>query len=299
VNEKGFVLPMTLIVLALLTVLSMGLSQMARSSLSDVQARSDMFDAEVQLKGASQWALYQLLTGQPDKSFMRNGSAILPLNNTPVARNGVEIRVQDAAGLISLGYYDEALFKRLMELYVPGQEAALIAARLGDWIDSDQRARPNGLEAVDYIKAGLPMLPRNGPIRTLDELLEIPGLTAGIFNGDGNHQGLRDLVLAGGASYFNLASAPAEVIGPVLGLNAKEVKRLLVLRQNGDWRLLRESVVSHDPYGRSSNFLPAQEFRIKLKTKSGYTARGLFLLRPAKPIPYDLILWQYPDFNRG
>lgn len=290
---------MTLIVLALLTVLAMGLSQMARGSLSDVQLRRDSFDAEVQLKSAGQWTLYQLLTSEADKFVLRNEKISLPINNSALSWKQTEVRIQDAAGLLGLGYYNQDSLKRLLELYLPSQEAKVLAARVGDWIDSDQIARQHGLEAVDYIKAGLPMLPRNGPLRSLDELLEIPGITPELYNGDEQHPGLRDLLMAGGAGYINLATAPAILIGPMMGVDAKAAKAMLLMRQRAEWGPLSQRIQVPDFFGRNQSFTPDVQFRVKLKTDKGYSARAIYRLTPGKPVPYELILWQYPDFNRG
>lgn len=298
-NQQGFVLPMTLIVLALLTVLSMGLSHMARNAVSEVQNRKAMVENELLFRSSVQWSLYHLLTGVPDKRVVRSDAFSLPIDGAPVQWNGVEVRVQDAAGLLGLWYYRQPIFKRLLKQLTSNQQALELSAKLGDWIDSDQRQRYRGMEISDYIKAKLPMLPRNAPLRSLDELLEIPGFSAGLFNGHDGVVGLRDLLLAGGEDHFNLATAPDILVGSMLGISGEKLQQVLSLRRRGMWKALALMVGDNPVFAGNSLFMPGFQYRIMMKTADGVLGRAVYRLVPSKAIPYELILWQYPDYGRG
>ena len=57
------------------------------------------------------------------------------------------------------------------------KEAAQVTAELRDWMDEDDRRRFRGFERADYSSDGLPQRPRNAPLRSIDELLELPSVT--------------------------------------------------------------------------------------------------------------------------
>jgi len=298
-TQQGFVLPMTLIVLALLTVLSMGLSHMARNTLNEVQSRKVMVENELLFRSSVQWSLYHLLTGVPDKRVVQHGSFSLPIDGTSMHWGAVDVRVQDAAGLLGLWYYRQPVFEGVLKQLTGETQAQEIAARLGDWIDTDQRSRYSGMEASDYVKAKQMMLPRNAALRSLDELLEIPGITPALFNGHDGIVGLRDLLLAGGEDHFNLATASSILVGPVLGISGSVLQQVLSLRQRGMWQALRLMVGNNPLFDGGSPFMPGFQYRITTTTPNGFSGRAIYRLLPNRAVPYELILWHYPDYERG
>ncbi len=298
-SERGFVLPLTLIIITLLIVLSMGISRMAHDAVNDARQRRELYDNDLALKGAAQWALYQLLSGVPNLRTVKAGRLDLPIDGRPVRWQGITVRVQDAAGLMGLGIYRQRPFRQLLQELTNKTAAETIAARLGDWIDADQRIRFRGMETAGYLKAGLPMQPRNAPLRTLDELLEVPGITSALYNGRHGKPGLRDLLLAGGSDHFDLATAPALLVGPMLGLDGGKLQQVLALRRKGEWDLLRRLVGRNAAFSDSPPFAPGFQFRMIIRGGSGAAARALFRLTPNKAVPYERMLWQYPDHGRG
>ncbi len=62
-----------------------------------------------------------------------------------------------------------------------------------DWIDSDEEARVGGAESLTYQGLAVPYSARNAPIQSIDELLQIQGVTPLLFYGeDANRNGLLD-----------------------------------------------------------------------------------------------------------
>ncbi len=301
-RERGFVLPLALIVLALLTVLSLGLSQMARDGVRTVSAQKQIAEREVRLRSAAQWVIYQLLTGDYGMQTVSNGDISLPINGEPFLYKGIEVRVQDAAGLLGLAFYHQQTFQRLLENLGYQQVAATLSARLEDWIDSDQRITHGGGEMSDYLAKGLPMIPRNAPIRTIDELLDVPGFTPEIFNGGPDRPGLRDLLMAGGEGYFNLATAPAVLIAPVLNISSIRAARMVALRNARQWDKIRQMTGSNPLFQDVDPFRHGYRFRIHLHEAGSEAGAGLRMevkLQPAGRVPYGIMLWQYPDHERG
>ncbi len=301
-KEDGFVLPLALIVLALLTVLSLGLSQMARDGVREMTVQKEIFEREIRLRSAAQWVMYQLLTGHYNMQSVSGGKINIPINGKPVQYQGVEIRVQEAAGLFGLAFYDQQKFQHLLTTLIGKDVAAPLAARLADWIDSDKRLTNQGGEASDYLAAGLPMLPRNGPIRTLDELLDVPGFTPQLFNGDKSRPGLRDLLMAGGEGHFNLATAPDMLIAPMLNISAGRATQIMALRKAQQWDQLSLMVGNNPLFQDDGPFRHGYLFRIYLNevgVGGRQGARMEIKLQPISRVPYGKMLWQYPDHERG
>lgn len=68
-----------------------------------------------------------------------------------------------------------------------------IADAILDWIDADDMPRENGAESSYYAQLTPPIKPRNGPIKTIGELLLIKGVTPALLYGeDYNLSGVLD-----------------------------------------------------------------------------------------------------------
>lgn len=294
-------LPMTLIILALLTTLSMGLSQMARQAMSDAGQRYRLLETELAMKSASQRALYYLLVGVPKVRTFAIDDMELAVDGQWLTWGDVDISIQDGAGLMGLAIYNQQYFERLLLTVMDQSGAQAVAARLADWVDGDSFTRLAGMEAGDYLKASLPMMPRDGDFRSLDGLLELPGITSELFNGDSVNGdsgsfALRDLLLVGGEGYFNPATAPEILIGPMMGGADPKGKKIISLRERGDWTTMK--MMSPYRAGFEIEYRPGYTFILRFHS-GGMTGRAMYRLSPAKTVPYRLIMWQYPDYVRG
>lgn len=296
-NQQGFILPITLIILALLTVMSMGLSKMARHDMAKVQQRQHALNGEIQLKNSQQWVIYRLLTGKPDKNKITSKESSLLVDNQTFNHNEIDIQIQDVAGLMGLAIYQSQQFEQLLIQLTDKQTATQLAAQLKDWIDKDQLASYQGMEAADYIKTKQTALPRNNAIRSLDELLELPSMTKELFNGTKGKTGLKDLLLAGGVTDFNVATAPDMLIGPMLGVKGQKLAQIRTFKKMQDWQHLEKLIAKI----RIMDFPFSQgfQYRIIMTLPNGHKSRSLVRLKPARTRPYQQKLWQYPDNDRG
>lgn len=76
--------------------------------------------------------------------------------------------------------------------FVPGMTEEISNAVL-DWIDSDEERRVGGAESADYQGLAIPYSARNAPLESVDELLQIQGITPALFYGeDANRNGMLD-----------------------------------------------------------------------------------------------------------
>lgn len=85
---------------------------------------------------------------------------------------------------------DEAARDILLQL--PGMTVETADATL-DWLDPDEMPRQYGAEAEYYSKLSPAYAAKNGPLESLDELLQVRGITPDLLNGkDANRNGLID-----------------------------------------------------------------------------------------------------------
>jgi type II secretory pathway component PulK len=299
--ERGFVLPLVLIVLSLLTLLSMGLSQTAASRMQDLQQRKDFWAFEKQARNNMQLQLYLLLTGDFSQQEVRAGSHRSYLTGQKFEMAGLQVRVQDGAGLFSLAFYQREKFQKLLEKLTDKKTASAISAELGDWIDEDNSRQFHGMEAAGYISRGLAQTPRNGPIRSLEELLQLPSMTRQIFFGSAERPGLRELALAGGADHFNIAAAPAAVLGPMLNLSRAQEIQLSSARDRKNWSQMGDLVNRTDwVFNNTSPFAHGVQYILVYEDGEGARIKSQLMLTPYDPgIPYKLIEWWAPDYGNG
>ena len=76
--------------------------------------------------------------------------------------------------------------------FIPGMTEDICNAIM-DWIDSDEEMRTGGAESITYESRTVPYSARNGPLESIDELLQIQGVTPALFYGeDSNRNGMLD-----------------------------------------------------------------------------------------------------------
>jgi type II secretory pathway component PulK len=108
-------------------------------------------------------------------------------NDVVLERCRYTVRVYDEAGKLNINV---ATKDQLMTLPYMEQE---IAEAIVDWRDSDDDPQATGAEAGYYENLPIPYKIRNGPLKTLRELLQVKGVTEeNLFGEDANLNGLLD-----------------------------------------------------------------------------------------------------------
>ncbi|MEZ7972555.1 MAG: type II secretion system protein GspK [Pseudomonadales bacterium] len=295
---NGFALPLVLIILALLTALSFGLTRLVSANMGLLQERKTEWAEELQVRDALDKAVHMLLVGKYDPKSVNVGSATLPLNGAPATIGGLTLRVQSWSGLYSLssiGHQNtNAVFRQMMD----SKSAQQLSAELSDWIDEDTRRRFRGGESSDYASRKMPQRPRNAPLRSIDELLELPSVTPDMMNGSDNTPGFRDIFLAGGEDNFDLGTAPDILVGPVLGLSGGTASEVIKARKAADWSKVRFLVdENHWVFNDYPPFFKGLNYRLEFENKRGVTSRVQVKLTPYDPQGlYAIIDWQVPDY---
>ena len=126
-------------------------------------------------------------------------SVIAPRDSSESLRT-LRFGLTDESGKLNLNLLASNIFAdklnedqaRAILLQVPGMTVETADATL-DWLDPDDLTRRYGAETEYYSDLPSPYTAKNGPLETLDELLQVRGITPQLLNGqDANRNGLVD-----------------------------------------------------------------------------------------------------------
>jgi DNA uptake protein ComE-like DNA-binding protein len=261
-SEQGFVLPLLLVVIALLSLSILSAAEVLDGSRLRLERLGQQLRTEMTGASAEARVAYLLLTEPASQRGLRVGGDRLDASGMLAApmlsglrsvgghevtefifdgrpyrltsgkgRYIVELKVQDEAGLFNLNSGDEPAMERLLsEIGVPSREAASLAATLSDFVDGDDVRRMQGAEAGNYRRAGRPE-PRNAPLRSPRAALAAFGWNEGISTSQARR--FFDLAAASPVRQrLNLNTAPPAVLGAVLGIDGRAATHIVAEREN-------------------------------------------------------------------
>lgn len=143
------------------------------------QARSDRARLESAAEAGLILAVHGLRLGDRSSQWVPDGRP----RQTRFDGTVLTITIEDERGKVPIATASESTVRRLLSAAgLEGRKLDSLAASILDWMDEDDFPRMNGAEAGTYRKAGAESLPRNSRIRTLDELLDVQGMTPEILD---------------------------------------------------------------------------------------------------------------------
>jgi general secretion pathway protein K len=172
------VLLVVLSVLGLLAVVAASFSQVARTHMRLAAVASEGARAEALADAGVHIVILDLIAARDEPSPARR----FALDATPLACSiggdgaTLTLAVRDEAGKVDLNIATPALLRALvLGLGLSGREAAVDA--ILDYRDQDDDRRISGAERPEYLAAGRPHGPRNGPFLAVEEVAGVLGLT--------------------------------------------------------------------------------------------------------------------------
>src|SRR5579871_4096410 len=122
-------------------------------------------------------AVLALLDPRPDHRLALNTTSRFTLGGA-----SVDIRVQDELGKVDINQVDAPILIALLQWAgLDGVSASALLDKILDWRDRNPLKRINGAKADEYRAAGYDYAPRNGPFKSLDELLLVMGVTPDLY----------------------------------------------------------------------------------------------------------------------
>jgi general secretion pathway protein K len=230
-STRGFVLPATLIALAIATVAIAYFFDRANAALRVAQARAAAVDARLGMLDTQAEILYTLATTYAVPRGSQVGAVTLYMDDrTYRGERDTRVALQDAAGLFSLNAFtDESMTRLLRAFGTPNDQIPVLIDTLKDYIDPDNAKRLNGAEAFEYEAAGMPP-PRNEPLRVPYEVRNILGWSSrrALWGSRSFEAATSTAQVAG----LNANTAPPQVLQAMLAITPEGAARLLALRDS-------------------------------------------------------------------
>jgi len=251
-RERGIALLMVLWIFMVLSVLSAEFSRAMRDDAVATQNLAEEVQARgVALAGINQ-AIYRMLHARqqqvedvdPDSVPGDTPAPWLPdgkWHDEPYWGGTYGVRMIDEGGKISLNRADEALLRKVFESAGLGTDAQQeVVDAILDWRDPDDMHRLHGAEDEYYLKLAEPYRAKNGPFDSVDELLQVRGITRELFFGARDRDfgadekpviPLREVFsVFNRSANINVRTAPVAVLRVVLGGEEDAVEEILTAR---------------------------------------------------------------------
>ncbi len=306
-GERGIVLIMVLLLLALISVMVLSVAQEWRTevllSRNLLRSRQAAYLAEGGIYYAvgklvetqlAERRSPQLTLGEPADLWQGDGT----LRELRLPGGTVRVRVTDESGKVNLNVAPEALLLSLFEiLNFDGRKASALVDALMDWRDQDSVSRRQGAESDYYASLTPPYAAKNGPLDVVEELFWIKGFDPVTF------LRLRELFTVQRTGRgVNLNAAPPEVLR-ALGFSPEQVQSIVQARQLKPLRNRREldqlflgsSTVRFTAplvFRASQIFEIVATGMIDSPTRSGrHTIRAIVRINLNRPVPWEFLLW--------
>ena len=138
------------------------------------------------------------------------------------------VEIEDAYARLPLnGASEDQLRRLLIALRVDARRADRVVQAIADWRDRDQLRRLNGAERDDYLRAGRPLLPDDGPFASVTMLRYVAGVD------DPLYERIAPYLTVTGDGGVNLNTAPRPVLLAMPGITEEAAARLLAERSAG------------------------------------------------------------------
>jgi general secretion pathway protein K len=222
--ERGFALVAVLLVLGLLGIVGAEFAYSTRLEASAMRAWRDNISATHLAEAGVEQALREIsadigFAGEALDGaltfYTRDRLALLRLPRTKVRLGPGEFsyRITDEQARINVNTAPPDRLDRLLQcLGVDKIARDQIVDSILDWIDPNDEHRLNGAESDDYyLELPTPYRARNAPIESINELLQIKGVTPALFRGTDGKPGLADVLTSRSPGPVNINTA-----GPVV-----------------------------------------------------------------------------------
>jgi general secretion pathway protein K len=244
-DDRGFALIAVLLVLAIISVLGAEFAYATRLEASAVRAYKDGITGAHLAEAAIAQAIRELIGDWTVVAADEEGELTfytrdrVPIPHLP--RRQVEFgpgqfsyRLRDEEALLNVNTAQPGRLEALLDaLGVQRAQRDQIVDSIQDWRDPNEEHRLSGAESDDYyLKLPVPYRARNANLESVNELLQIRGVTPELYNGSEGHPGLVDLVTVRTQGQININTATDPVL-KALGLSEAEITELNQGRRNG------------------------------------------------------------------
>lgn len=237
-DERGFALVAIMLVLALLGVVGAEFAYSMRLEASAVRAFKEGIAAVHLAEAAIEEGIRELAADSAYATLPEDGLLTFytrdraqvprrPRGKVPLGIGHFSYRLTDEEARLHINTATPDRLDRLLQaLGVDKSHRDTIVDSILDWIDANDEHRLNGAESDDhYLKLPVPYRARNGRLESINELLQIKGVTPELFRGGAGGPALADFVTVRGQGLVNINTA-GDVVLRALGLADAEIAQI-------------------------------------------------------------------------
>ena len=293
--QHGIALVLVLWIIALLTVMALGLTTTQRTESALTQNQLDGARFRALAEGAINLTVLNLITTPletvPSEDVVVPDGAVHRLR---LDGERIEVEVQNEASRIDLNQATSEQLAALIDVVnadtldgAPTRDS--IVAAIIDWRDADDLAQLNGAEDGDYVSAGMPYGARDDFFKSSEELRQVLGMTPKLYQQLAPH-----LSVDNDSRQVDLDFASAVVLAAAQGISLEDAR--LVVDERGD------PVVPGAQQARVTNRGgPLYRVRVSMPRNGGSAGRtmeALLLLRNGETPPYEIRWRRYGILDR-
>jgi general secretion pathway protein K len=238
-NERGFALVAVLLVLTVLGIIGAEFAFSMRLEASAVRAYKDSVTGMHLAEAAVEQAIREIAgdyttvgacrDDDPVRFFKADRTLVpaLPRQDVPlgIGQFGYDITDEEARLNVNVTQ-PERLGRLLTSLGIQRNERDAIMDSIQDWRDPNEDHRLNGAESDDYyLKLPVPYRARNANFESVQELLQVKGVTEALFRGTEEAPGLVHAVTVKTPGPVNINTAGIHVLRS-LGLSDAEISQI-------------------------------------------------------------------------
>lgn len=177
-GHQGFVLVIVLWLIALLTIMAMGLGYSSRQSVRSMGGLVGGIQARYLAEGGVQLVLMNLMSRESEDRLLGDSELIA----IELPNGFVELTLSDESGKIDINAAGSELLARLFTSFDLRQEDAdALADALIDYRDEDDLQGLNGAEDEQYLSAGLAWEAKDEAFSHVEELRQVYGMPRWLF----------------------------------------------------------------------------------------------------------------------
>lgn len=243
-GERGFALLAVMLVVALLAVVGAEFSYSMRLEASAARAYKENILGAHLAEAAVAQAIRELVADAPYAIVAEDGLLTfftrdrvpvprLPRKEVPLGAGAYSYRITDEESRLNVNAASpERLDRLLQELDLEKRDRDVITASIQDWRDPNEEYRLNGAESEDYyLELPVPYRSRNANLESLQELLQIKGITPALFYGTPERPGLVDLLTVRTQGQQVNINTASPIVLRALGLSDPEIVEILQSRR--------------------------------------------------------------------
>lgn len=214
-SRRGIALVSVLWVLVLLSLIAASFGRTARTEVSFARNQVNNVKAEALADAGVYRAIVGLMEPVEADKWRADGTRY----SLPAPDSEIEITIQDEIGKIDLNKAQDELLQGLFELAGLGEaESEALVDAIADFRDADDLTHADGAEDADYEAAGLGHGAKDAPFETVEELLQVIGMTQEIYA-----KVAPALTVYSRRPGFNPRFAPREVLSALPGVSEDSV----------------------------------------------------------------------------